>query len=376
MTSVLTAATRHGLLRASLIALLVALAAPAAGRAATIVSLTFDDGYDTQYQVRSLLADRGMRATFFVNSLLVGKAGRLTWDQLRELAADGNEIGGHSQTHARLSTLTPAQQRREICDDRRNILAQNVGPAVSFAYPFGAFSAQTPSIVRSCGYVSARRNGGIRSRGKCPNCPWAESIPPYAAFDTRAPDSFQNNMSVEELESYVTNAEPRGGWVQIIFHGICEACATNSISLAKLTAFLDWLAPRAANGTVVRRVVDVMGTTLSPAPSLQGLRVAPRRLRALRRGGSVVTTGGARVSFLLTRPARVAFRVERRLASGRYRTLRGSFSVAGVNGTNRFRFSGRLAGRALKRGAYRLRARATDYALSRSGTRRAGFVIR
>ena len=140
--------------------------------AQTIVSFTFDDGDATQYQVKDLLASRGMRATFFVNSPRIGTSGfHMSWAQLDALAADGNEIAGHTLTHANLTdpALTDAQKRAEVCDDRQNLVARGYDP-VSFAYPTGAADAAAQSILTECGYLLGRRVGGIVSPNWCPAC--------------------------------------------------------------------------------------------------------------------------------------------------------------------------------------------------------------
>jgi hypothetical protein len=70
-----------------------------------------------------------------------------------------------------------------------------------------------------------------------------------------------------QLQSYVTQAETNGGgWVIFNLHGICSNGCAGSYSLnpAVFTAFLDWLQPRTAVGTVVRTVGAVMGASTPP----------------------------------------------------------------------------------------------------------------
>lgn len=82
-----------------------------------------------------------------------------------------------------------------------------------------------------------------------------------------------STTTLASMQDSVTQAENNGGgWVQFVFHGICDGCGdTSATSPAQLSAFLDWLQPRAANGTVVRTVGDVMGAGRSgftaPAPN-------------------------------------------------------------------------------------------------------------
>lgn len=234
--------------------------------AATVVSLTFDDGHASQYGVREALARHGMRATFFLNSGLVGSGPAfMTWDEARSLAADGNEIGGHTLTHADLATLTDAERRSQICDDRRSLQSHGFD-AVSFAYPYGGSDAATQAIVRDCGYRSARRVGGVVSPGWCGGCSAArsEAIRPPNPYATRTPAFGDGELSLTALEASVVQAErSRGGWVQLVFHRVCEVgpCGEGWVRGSTFAAFLEWLDRRRAHGTRVRTVGEVIRWT-------------------------------------------------------------------------------------------------------------------
>ena len=125
-----------------------------------------------------------MHGAFYINSGYVGTGGGyFTWKQLHALAADGNEIAGHTLTHRDLPTLSPDEQAREICGDRRNLIQHGFQP-VDFAYPFGSWDATTESIVPTCGYQSGRHAWGLWGSG-------CESTPrhcPYAVDPNNIPD--------------------------------------------------------------------------------------------------------------------------------------------------------------------------------------------
>src|SRR5689334_2504048 len=56
------------------------------------VVLTFDDGYSDAYtMVYPVLKARHMTATFFIITGEVGQPGFLTWDEIKEMAANGME---------------------------------------------------------------------------------------------------------------------------------------------------------------------------------------------------------------------------------------------------------------------------------------------
>jgi peptidoglycan/xylan/chitin deacetylase (PgdA/CDA1 family) len=232
-------------------------------RAQTNVTLTFDDGIATQNLIRPVLASHGMRGTFFINSGNVGaNSYYMTWSDVDALNADGNEIGGHTVDHQRLPDLTPDQQRHEVCDDAAALRGHGY-TITDFAYPFGAGSTQ-PAVLqafRDCGYLSARKFGDLRSEGCTDSsCPYAESIPPPNPYGVRTPEWVPRSFTLADLQGWVTQVEQHGGgWMPIVFHDICNNCADVSVSLSTFTAFLDWLQPRAASGTVVKTVRDIIG---------------------------------------------------------------------------------------------------------------------
>ena len=101
----------------------------------------------------------------------------------------------------------------------------------------------------------------------------------------------------------------------------------------------------------------------SPALAISDLELAPPVFTPARRGSAVVRTGrsGTGLRYRLSAIATVRFEVQR--VSGPAATRRrpagvdhGSFTVYSRRGLNRVRFTGRLRGRPLARGSYRLEA--------------------
>jgi peptidoglycan/xylan/chitin deacetylase (PgdA/CDA1 family) len=277
------------------VAVAAALLAPATASAATtIVSLTFDDALPSQYAVGSVLASNGMRATFYVNSNLVGTGSHLTWGQLAGLRAEGHEVGGHTLDHVDLLEVDSAEAQRQVCDDRAALLAHGF-PVTSFAYPYGSRDAAVKAIVQGCGYNSGRRSWGLRDY-TCSICLPAETIPVRDAYSIRTPTSVKVDDSLETIKGYVTQAEDAGGgWVPLVFHHICDGCDTYSISEAKLLALLDWLKAREANGTIVRTMHEVIGGPLQSSPDT----TAPQTSIACNGSACSTTAYGSSVSVTL-----------------------------------------------------------------------------
>lgn len=125
------------------------------------VLITFDDGYAGVHRYAlPELARHGFTATVFAaTGWLLGPQhcadppdAMLSWGQLRELAAAGWEIGGHSHSHPELDQLDDAALRHEVVHCRE-LLAEGLGwPPASFAYPFGYSSRRVRQAVRAAGF--------------------------------------------------------------------------------------------------------------------------------------------------------------------------------------------------------------------------------
>jgi hypothetical protein len=127
-------------------------------------------------------------------------------------------------------------------------------------------------------------------------------------------------------------------------------------------------------------------------PAITGLSFKPKAFRAATPGAK---SGGTKLSFRLSEAATVRFTIQRRARgrkSGRkcvaphlgnrnarscvrWLKVRGQIERAGVAGSNSFRFTGRLAGRKLTSGSYRVVSAATDTAGNRSVVARRAFGV-
>ncbi|MFJ3673051.1 polysaccharide deacetylase family protein [Streptomyces sp. NPDC090106] len=142
------------------------------------VLVTFDDGYEGVHRhALPVLAKHGFPSTLFVSTAWLrgphdnGRAldAMLDWGQVRELAAEGVEIGGHSHTHPQLDQLDDESLRRELilC---KEIVSDELGTVpASFAYPYGYSSRRVRRMVRETGYAQALAVGnGLARRRQGP----------------------------------------------------------------------------------------------------------------------------------------------------------------------------------------------------------------
>jgi peptidoglycan/xylan/chitin deacetylase (PgdA/CDA1 family) len=122
------------------------------------VIISFDDDWQSQYtNAVPLLHKYGFRATFYVWVRAVGRPHHMSWDEIRELDADGMEIGCHTLTHLFLTRLRDdGQLRREIVA-AKNLIEAHIGhPVTSLAYPFGQYDERVVQAAREAGFTTAR----------------------------------------------------------------------------------------------------------------------------------------------------------------------------------------------------------------------------
>jgi len=119
------------------------------------VAITFDDGCETDLlSAAPVLLKLGFGATFYIVAGMVGKAGRLSSAQLRELQGLGFEIGCHSMTHPYLPDLDDGSLEREI-SGAKAVLEQILGsPVEHFSCPGGRYDSRALRVAKAAGFRS------------------------------------------------------------------------------------------------------------------------------------------------------------------------------------------------------------------------------
>ncbi len=112
------------------------------------VTFSFDDGVTQDIRLIEMLDRYGLKATFNVNSELLGKSGSLVLgnkevrhdkiapERVREVYA-GHEVAVHTLTHPLLPSLDEAEIIRQVDEDRKNLSALCGYEVVGMAYPCG-----------------------------------------------------------------------------------------------------------------------------------------------------------------------------------------------------------------------------------------------
>jgi len=120
------------------------------------VLLSFDDSQGSQIsEGLPQLARRSMTATFFVMTVVLGKTGWMSRDDLRRLDAAGMTVAAHTWDHHRADQYTAADYPVQF-DQPRELLEHVLRkPVRHFAYPYGAWNTADFAPLRTAGYATA-----------------------------------------------------------------------------------------------------------------------------------------------------------------------------------------------------------------------------
>lgn len=150
------------------------------------LSITFDDGYSDNFTVAApILTAMAIPATFFVTTGFIDSSVVPAWDdrlrvpqhwmswaQVRQLVAQGFDIGSHTDGHINLSTSDPAAIRTDLEASRAKLQRELGESPRLFAYPFGReedISDTARELVRRTGFECCLSCfGGVNLRNADP----------------------------------------------------------------------------------------------------------------------------------------------------------------------------------------------------------------
>jgi len=134
------------------------------------IGISIDDAYRSVYTVAwPRFKAAGLPFTVFVATSHVdrGSSVHMTWDHLRDLAADGVSIGHHTVSHHHMATASPERNRKELSQAFQR-LGDELGQRPKlFAYPYGEAGVAVSQLIEDTGFQAAfgQHSGVIGSVG-------------------------------------------------------------------------------------------------------------------------------------------------------------------------------------------------------------------
>jgi peptidoglycan/xylan/chitin deacetylase (PgdA/CDA1 family) len=187
------------------------------------VSLTFDDGWLSQYEnALPILQAEGVTATFYVITREnVGNVdledqpfgddsrnpGYMNPGQFVALEDLGYEIGAHTRFHESLPTLSDAELEAEIAGSKRDLLAIGIDRVDTLAFPYGDYNSRVIDAVENAGFVGARSVDRGFNTGS--TNPFALKI-----------QQIDRETTAEDVQAWTAEAARNGTWLILMYHDI------------------------------------------------------------------------------------------------------------------------------------------------------------
>jgi peptidoglycan/xylan/chitin deacetylase (PgdA/CDA1 family) len=249
--------------------------APWPGDRAAVISLTFDDAMATHLDiVGPILKKHGLHGTFFVST--GSEAWRKRTREWQQLAAEGNEIGGHTVKHPCLlerivphaQEYTPQMMEAEIGDGAETVLREIRGThGLTFAYTCGNLSFGPPA--------DQARNAALYQRYVAEHFfaarlyGWVGTVAPEELSVLTVPDlGFTAGQDFRALLAMADPALRNHRWGVFTFHGVGgEWLSVTADALDELAGYLAahpqyWTA---TFGDVVRYIQGSQALKIHPA---------------------------------------------------------------------------------------------------------------
>lgn len=216
------------------------------------VMLMHDDGPDTIYtNGRSLYKDRGLIATMYVTTNLVGQTNYCTLQQLKDLQSDGWAMAAHGADHTNYVDLTDQQIINDYttCDAwlKSNLPDQNNR---HFAYIGGGVDQRISRIMDSSPFITSR---SLKTQIKYHT---ANGLYGYNVLGAESITVGSGNTAADML-LLIDKAISDGHSIAIYTHGIVASDPTpQETTIEEMTILLDGIKLRKDAGKLVDVSID------------------------------------------------------------------------------------------------------------------------
>ncbi|MEU7867672.1 polysaccharide deacetylase family protein [Dactylosporangium sp. NPDC049140] len=212
-----------------------------------LISLTFDDGWKSQYTAGVPLLDKYQTpSTFYLLTSTITYPDYMTQAEMGDLVNHRAEIASHTVTHPHLPTLTAVQVDSELKDSQASLRSwYGAGVAKNFATPYGEYNATV--LAKSKLYYRSHRSTdeGYNTKDSTD----VYNIKVQNILDTTTP---------AQVGLWIDQALRDRSWLVLVYHEV-DATAedpTYAVSPANLEAELKLIQQKAITAKTVDQALD------------------------------------------------------------------------------------------------------------------------
>lgn len=192
---------------------------------------------------------------------LIQETGYLNISQALEMQSNGQELGGHSKTHANLTLVNQSAALEEILSSKNILESSGIQSISSFAYPYGAFNEQIKSIVKDSGYKLARTvDAGY-------------NLKTSDIFALKTKNVVLNTSFENDIKNWIDSALTDKTWLILVFHQIDSMDALTRKSQTEgstpeiLQTTVNYLLQKQARTVTLKDGLEIINGKPSPPPS-------------------------------------------------------------------------------------------------------------
>lgn len=194
-----------------------------------LVSITFDDGWRSQYDnALPLLEKYGFDATFYLLTETIDYPDYMTIAMMQALKEAGHELDSHTVSHAHLPELSPTQLGQEL-SQAQALLRQWYGTSVAddFASPYGEYNQATLSEIKKYYRSHRSTDEGFNSKDS------------FDLYNIKVQNVLYTTP-VSQVTAWVEQAQRENTWLVLVYHEVATAVAdpTYSVTPTSLDAHL------------------------------------------------------------------------------------------------------------------------------------------
>lgn len=218
-----------------------------------LITVTFDDGWETTYTVAApLLLKNGIQSTQYLTTGLLGNPAYLSLDQVKELQKNKQQIACHTVTHPDLTKISDQQLDAELSGCINFFKLKGLGDVKDFAAPYGHTDQRVIDHIKKY-YRSGRNTNGDPSNGvNEADVNFPSSINQYDIIGV----TVHNDTTVEELKQAVDFTIAHKGWLVLTYHQAEEEGTKFSLSSDSLAKQLTYLSSTPIRIVTVGQVMD------------------------------------------------------------------------------------------------------------------------
>lgn len=182
-----------------------------------VVSVTFDDGWDSIYASGlQLMENYDINSTQYLISGSLGKKLYMSKDQVEAFQKGGHQIASHTVSHPNLTHSDDEDLTLEVEKSKKE-LEKDFGPINDFASPLGAFNEHTVSEIKKQYRSHRSTQPGLNTR---------ES---FDIYNIKV-QNIRPSTSIEQVEAWIAEAKAQNGWLVLVYHQVQDDGDDYSVS--------------------------------------------------------------------------------------------------------------------------------------------------